>query len=1254
MKANFIINEVDYCVNLLNFPADITLNTFIREHAQLTATKYMCLEGGCGACICVIRGKHPVTGKLRTWAANSCLTLLNSLVNMEITTSEGIGNKRIGYHPIQKMLAKLDGSQCGFCSPGFVMNMYGLLEAKEGKVTTEEVENSFGGNLCRCTGYRPILEAMKSFAADNTYDMLLDIEELNGKSCKKAGNKCPALQQKPLSRLIYEDESQWFWPKTFEELFDDLSKVRDNEFMFVGGNTAHGVYRRNENIKSFIDINAIRELKTYHIDNEHLTLGANLSLTETMHIFKEAAQRPGFEYCEQLWKHFDLIANVPVRNNGTLAGNISTKKAYMEFTSDVFIIFETLNVQLICYECANKPQVMGLLEYLKLPSKKLLIATFSLQSFPKERYIFQSYKILPRAQNSHAYVNAGFLLEMELETGLVHSARICYGGIRPDFVHATTVEAMVIGQNLFDRETLAKIFHELSIIIQPNDVLPNASPEYRKKLACGLFYKLILNLVPAELVKPEYKSGGELLVRPISSGSQTYEIKKKNFPVNQPVEKLEAIIQCAGEATYMNDTLTTNNSLYCAFVGATRVGAKIVNIDAKEALKMLGVVAFFSAQDIPGRNTFVNERFQWFIPEEIFCSDIVQFYNQPLGLIVAITHDIAHRATTRVRVTYTNIQNQPPKLSLKQILSDNHKIETNVETKTISNIKAGTITAKGIFEMGSQYHFTMEPQTTIAIPFEERLQISSSTQWMDHTQCVIAEMLNIKVNSVQFVVRRLGGGYGAKISRCNQVACAAALAAYKLNRPVRFVQTIESMMNCNGKRWACLSDYEFHASLNGKILSLRNNFYEDAGCSLNENPINLLTNISTLNCYELTSNYQYNGQAVVTDAPSATWCRAPGSTEGIAMTENIMEHIAFETKLDAVSVRLANINPTNKMAQLLPRFIKSIEYHTRKAEIDDFNKRNRWVKCGLGISVMQFNLIFFGQFSATVSIYHCDGTVTISHAGIEMGQGINTKVAQVAAYILGIPLELVNIEATNTVNGANAMSTLSSFGSESLCYAVRKSCNVLNDRLKPVKDSLAKNSTWQQIVATAWQRSINLIASENYKQGDMQNYYIYGLACTEMKVDLLTGNHLIKRVDILEDTGESLNPRIDVGQIEGAFVMGLGYWLTEKLVYNRQTGELLTNRTWNYKPPGAKDIPIDFRIELLQSIPNENGFMRSKATGEPAFCLAVSSIFALQHALQSARDDAGHRKEYIRLGAPTTPEDIVLAAGHEVDMFTLN
>ncbi|XP_061392391.1 uncharacterized protein LOC133327874 [Musca vetustissima] len=1223
----------------------------------------MCLEGGCGVCLVAVKGKHPVTGDIQTWAVNSCLTLLNTCNGLEIITCEGIGNKGDGYHPIQKRLANMNGTQCGFCTPGFVMNMYSLLEAKNGELTMDEIENSFGGNICRCTGYRPILYAMKSFACDNTggtqEECLEDIEDLVGGKCHKDGDICGSMCPYPLQTLIYDDGSQWYWPKTLRELVDILCTMDStSEYMLVSGNTAHGVYRREESLKHFIDINTVVDLKKYQVTKEKLTLGANLSLSETMDIFKKVSKAVGFEYCEQLWKHFDLLANVPVRNSGTLAGNISIKKQHMEFPSDIFLTFNALNAHVNVVNTAGKQETLSIYNYVyNYDAPKTIIVSFELPAFPIERFIFRSYKIMPRAQNAHAYVNAAFLLELEPNrTNKIVNSRICFGGISPNFVHASTIEGILRGQCFYDKTVVQQIFSEMPTTIQPNEVLTEASPKYRRKLASGILLKFLLETAPAERVKPEFRSGGAMLRRELSSGVQIFDTNKKFYPVTKAVKKIEGLIQCSGEATYMNDILTSNRTVYCSFVSATKVGCNIEHIDASMALKVPGVVAFYSAKDIPGINSFVDQAFKY-EPEEIFCSGLVKYYDQPLGMIVALDPLIANLASNKVKILYSkNINVVLPTLQdvLYNKCSDRIKVLRPSPLKDIMLVDTADICGRGIFEIGLQYHFTMEPQTCVVMPVERGLQVLSATHWMDHTQAVIAKMLGITAAEVQLNVRRLGGSYGCKITRGNAVACAAALAAFKLNRPARFVQTIESMMNCNGKRWGCRSDYEFHIKSNGKIVGLKNTFYEDAGCTLNENPVTLFTTPPAKNCYAFTTdNFKLEGNAVLTDAASSAWCRAPASLEGIAMIENILEHIAFEANIDPADARMINIEEDNKMRELLPNFLTSTEYRERRKEIDDFNAGNRWLKRGIGMAIMDYSLEYTGQHSATVSIYHIDGSVVISHGGIEMGQGLNTKVAQVAAYVLGVTMDLIQIESSDTINGANSDVTASSMGSESLCFAVRSACNKLKDRLKPVKDSLKPDATWKEVVSEAWHRSINMIVSDHYKQGDMINYHIYGLALTEVEVDILTGNNLIKRVDILEDAGESLSPYVDIGQIEGAFVMGLGYWLTEQLIYDRSTGQLLTNRTWNYKPPGAKDIPIDFRIELLKGSANKGGFMRSKATGEPPSCLAVSVIFALRHAVQSARIDAGLKKEWLRLGAPTTPETILLSAGHEESSYSL-
>lgn len=316
------------------------------------------------------------------------------------------------------------------------------------------------------------------------------------------------------------------------------------------------------------------------------------------------------------------------------------------------------------------------------------------------------------------------------------------------------------------------------------------------------------------------------------------------------------------------------------------------------------------------------------------------------------------------------------------------------------------------------------------------------------------------------------------------------------------------------------------------------------------------------------------------------------------MTEHVMEHIARIVGRDPVDVRMENLEENSEFEQHLPEFITSVQYRERKAEIDKFNAENRWVKRGIAVTPMKYFLAYFGSMHGVVSIYHGDGTVAISTNGVEMGQGLNTKMVQVVSHFLGIPTDKITVKASNSLNNANDVGTVASITSEVSCYVVKKACEELMERLKPTREE-NPNATWEELVEIAYQRNVDLSATSFFKLEDLQTYFTYGMSCAEVEVDFLTGNLLLKRVDILEDTGESLSPSIDIGQIEGAFVIGLGIWLTENLIYDPKTAELLTDRTWNYKPPGAKDIPVDFRIRLMQKKPNPFGVLRSKGVGEP-------------------------------------------------------
>jgi len=342
---------------------------------------------------------------------------------LEITTIEGLGDKKKGYHPLQKTLSQFHGTECGYCSPGQIMNMHSLLESSEGQLKMEHIENSFGGNLCRCTGYRPILDAFKSVAVDATEELkskVKDIEDLD-KICSKTGEACSGkcngtLKMNCKVHMSDDDGREWFKVSTIQEILDIFNKLiqaGDKKYMLVHGNTAHGVYRRDPNIQVFIDITSVDELHSYTVDNE-ITLGANVSLTETMRILERAVEsHPKFEYCRAVVKHIDLVANVGVRNVGTLAGNLSIKHEHNEFPSDIFLLLETIGAVLtigmfsiyytirlpysilvfIPVDQYGKSSVIKTSDFLKFSMMYKLLTKIKLPPLPSEKYIFKSYKV---------------------------------------------------------------------------------------------------------------------------------------------------------------------------------------------------------------------------------------------------------------------------------------------------------------------------------------------------------------------------------------------------------------------------------------------------------------------------------------------------------------------------------------------------------------------------------------------------------------------------------------------------------------------------------------------------------------------------------------------------------------------------------------------------------------------------------------------------------------------------------------------
>ncbi|XP_072438458.1 xanthine dehydrogenase-like [Chiloscyllium punctatum] len=1227
----------------------------------LHGTKTMCFESSCGSCAVVLEYDDPVKpGKRIVKSVNSCLYpigALLSLKNHQLLTIEALGSLKKGLHPIQKRLADYNGSQCGFCSPGFVMQMFGLLKNSP-TPSVQEVEDNFDGNICRCTGYRPILDAMKSFAKDSDARLkgsLIDIEDLMicPKTKRPCGQtSCPGPGQGS-GILLYDDFGiKWYQPESLDQLYDIIQKNLREHTKLVNGDTTKGIYKGSQYFKILIDVKGIHDLHKVTMGPTGLKVSSNVTLSSLIDYLKEYSdQSPSYDI---IACHLLKIGNVQVRNIAGWAGNLMMKWYYREFNSEILVIFEAAGAKLtIGYKGGKK--ICTPLQFLDINMKGKVLLDVEIPKL-KENEMMNSYKVMPQTQNSQSYVCAAFRVQLKPWFGIksVESISMIYGGISDNFIHASNTEKYLQGKDITSDETLQGALAILAKEVIPDDSDPLvARAEYRQSLALGLFYKFFLFLLGERYVSPYNRSAIYSLNRPISSGKQTFSSKPEDYPLTEPMPKLGAYKQTTGELLYINDIFPRHNELFSAFCLSKVGNATISHIDISVAERWFGAVKVILAKDIPGSNTFMPPPFE---VEEILSSGPVLYAGQPIALCIGVSQHFALEMVEEIKVTYKD--EKPPIVTLDDAIEQKSFYPLSGKELVVGDpedaISESLHQIEGEVRAGEQYHFHMETQICRCVPTEDGLDVQASCQWLDLAQQAVAGACGIPATDVNVKANHLGGGFGAKVTRANLVACGAALAAHLLNRPAQCIMDLATNMKAIGKRHGYIFKYKVgfndDGTLNGVIIT----YYCDNGSSANDNEVSAFFAFSD-NAYKC-ENWKLIPVALKTNRAAHTWCRSPGSVPNIFVIETILEHVAKFLNLDPIAVKEKNLYcqgditplgfnlPYCSIRDLYTTQLQEVNVAERLQAINKFNADNRWKKKGLAVVPLKYSLDWTeGFYLCTVSIFGSDGSVMITHGGVEIGQGINTKVAQVCAYVLGIPVDLISVKATTTTTSPNSGTTGRSITSELNCLGVKNCCEILKKRMDPVKNILPPGTPWKDLVAACFKAKVNL-TGQYWVSCDPSNvgvpqYNSYGVTVAEAELDVLTGENQINQVDILFDCGESLNPSIDIGQIEGAFVMGMGYWLMEKMIYDLKTGEVLNAGTLDYKPPFSKSIPIKFNIELLKNAPNPMGVLRSKASSEPPQCMSCATLFAVKHAIEAARQDVWN-DSYFPLSGPAIVDEI--------------
>ncbi len=757
-------------------------------------------------------------------------------------------------------------------------------------------------------------------------------------------------------------------------------------------------------------------------------------------------------------------------------------------------------------------------------------------------------------------------------------------------------------------------------------------------------------------------------------------LERETQVVHKPHPHDSARLHVQGVAPYIDDLREPQGLLHLAVGGAPCAAGRLKSLDLDAVRAAPGVVAVLTGADIPGANDIAPA----FRDEPLFATSEILFHGQPLFAVAAETRDAARRA---VKLAKIEVEAAEPILSIDAALAVGTRVLPDYEFGR-GDIEGALAAAphrlEGKFAIGGQEHFYLEGQISMASPGEGReMSVWASTQDPTEVQHIVARILGVPDAFVTVETRRMGGGFGGKESQACAWAAMAALAAHVTGRPAKFRLDRDDDFVLTGKRHAFRDDWRVGFDGEGRVSVYEVELNANCGCSAD-----LSAGVVDRAMFHASNGYwlptvRIASRRLKTNIVSATAFRGFGGPQGMIAIERVMEAIARQTGRDALDVRYANLfrpgadqtpyNQTIEDCETLPAIMRALEtssgYRSRREAVRDFNASSPILKKGLALTPVQFGisftLIHLNQAGALVHVYS-DGSIQLNHGGTEMGQGLFTKVAQVVAEEFGVPLDFVRITATNTAKVPNASPTAASSGTDINGMAAKIAARQVHDRMAafaaqtwglPESEiefregrvfGANKSMSFGELAKACRLNRVGLSANGFYKTPDISwdranvkgkpfFYFAYGATCAEVAIDTLTGETRVLAADILHDVGSSLNPAIDLGQVEGAFVQGMGWVTTEELVWDSK-GRLTTHAPATYKIPVASDVPARFRTELYMRPNATESIYRSKAVGEPPFMHGIAVWCAILDAVQACAP-----KGHADLPSPATPEAVLRA-----------
>jgi xanthine dehydrogenase molybdopterin binding subunit len=976
-----------------------------------------------------------------------------------------------------------------------------------------------------------------------------------------------------------------------------------------------------------------------------------------------------------LAKMLRVFASRPIRNRASLAGNLVTASPIGDMAPVLLSLGAAVGV-VGPRGARTVPLETFFTGYRKtaLAPDELVLEVLIPRPRAGERRRVDSYKVSKRRELDISIVAAAFAVTLDARD-VVTDARLAYGGVAPTPVRAAKTEALLVGKP-WDETTLQAARAMLAGEFAPiEDVRSGVT--FRRDLVVSLFEKFWRGETSAGQDAPlDYAPGAPLPER-AGDGGLGLALKHES-----------AVGHVTGSAVYVDDQARRRAMLDMWPVTSKHARAKIERIDTAAALAAAGVVCVLTAADVPGENDVGAIRKD----EPMLADGEVHYHGQLIAMVVGEGLEACKAAAKLVEVTYAPAQ---ALLTIGQAIeAGSYHTQPHVIRRgdCEAALRASQHTLTGEIHIGGQEHFYLESHAAWAeCGDDDDVFVCSSTQHPSEIQAVVSHVLHVPRNKVVVEAPRMGGGFGGKETQGNGFAALVALAATKTRRAVRIQLDRDVDMTVTGKRHPFFGRFEVGYDGAGRITAAKVELVSDGGWALD-----LSESICDRALFHLDNAYyipacHFSGRVARTNNVSHTAFRGFGGPQGMVVIEEVMDRIARRLSLPPETVRERNLysgegasNTTHYGQELgdnrLPMIWSTLKSEARFAERRDalaaWNAAHPHVKRGLAMTPVKFGISFTASFlnqaGALVLIYR-DGSVQVNHGGTEMGQGLQTKIRGVAMRELGVPMDAVRVMKTRTDKVPNTSATAASSGADLNGAAVKNACDQLRARLAPVAAGLlaaksgapvdaaalvfaagriglagegAPSVPFAEVVERAYVTQVSLSASGYYRtpgiaydkakgQGTPFYYFAYGAAVSEVEVDALSGMKRVLRVDILHDVGDSLNANVDRGQIEGAFVQGMG-WLTGEELKWDNSGRLLSHSASTYQIPSIGDAPGDFRVRLLENATQNGVIHGSKAVGEPPLMLAIS----VREAIRDAVAQLGPRGAEVRLGCPATHEAI--------------